>query len=473
MTQLIHDYTLDQGQLLAGKLRIIRKLGFGGMGAVYEVEHEITRHRRALKVLHPQLADMPAVVERFLREASAAGRIGNAHIVETFDAGKLDSGAPYIVMELLKGRTLADLLAGSGPLDLKRACDLLVQACDGVSAAHAAGIVHRDLKPENLFLTSSMESFVKILDFGISKFDAVLTGVEGLTLEGSPMGTPYYMSPEQVKGQKTVDTRTDVYALGVVLYECLTARRPFDGDSLPELIFQIAQGNYVRPTQLRPELPQLVDDVVQTAMAMDPAQRYASAQQLADALSRLLAAPERTVMFVPATTSKSSVPPTPSQRLGPAMTPGVFSRSSPSLRQSSTPRSSWKWPTFVIGVLVLLSITWAWSHSYRRGPDTKPSVAALSRDSKAIPAVHLVPSSNDVGAPLSRSGASAPEAPASKAEVQESSGQSKRALVVPAHAPSGASAASPGAPRVKPIPSPAAHTSRVSAQGLAEDNPFK
>ena len=148
------------GQVLAGKLRIVRLLGAGGMGAVFEVEHELTRHRRALKLLHPQMAGIPSVVERFLREASAAGRIGNRHIVETFDAGRLDTGEPYIVMELLTGRTLADVLEQRGPLSIDAACEIVIQACDAVSAAHAAGIVHRDLKPENLFLCGPDASFV-------------------------------------------------------------------------------------------------------------------------------------------------------------------------------------------------------------------------------------------------------------------------------------------------------------------------
>lgn len=279
---------LRVGTVVAGKLRIIRQLGAGGMGTVFEVEHELTRHRRALKLLHAQMKTIPDVVERFLREASAAGRIGNPHIVETFDAGLLDTGEPYIVMELLEGKTLADLLDESGPLDLKRACEIVMQACDAVHSAHAAGIVHRDLKPENLFLTGADESFVKILDFGISKFDVGKTGVEGLTLEGAPIGTPNYMSPEQIKGETEIDARTDVYALGVVLYECVTGRRPFESGNLLKLIHLVSFGNCAPPSKLRPGLPTTVDLVVGKAMSLDRNQRYSSAQELAGALSRLL-----------------------------------------------------------------------------------------------------------------------------------------------------------------------------------------
>lgn len=275
------------GTVLAGKLRVVRRLGFGGMGAVYEVEHELTRHRRALKLLHAEMRVVPGVVERFLREASAAGRIGNPHIVETFDAGYLDTGEPYIVMELLEGKTLAMLLEERGALSVDRACVILEQVADGVAAAHAAGIVHRDLKPENIFLTGAELSFVKLLDFGVSKFDSGTTGVPNLTLEGSPIGTPYYMSPEQVRGEKSVDARADVYALGVVFYECLTGNKPFLAETLPHLAVLIHEGRFQQPTSLVPGLPSAVDVIVSRAMASDPNERYARAQDFAAQLGRL------------------------------------------------------------------------------------------------------------------------------------------------------------------------------------------
>src|SRR5882672_4616958 len=173
---------LPEGTLVGGKLRILRLLGVGGMGAVYEIEHEITKHRRALKMLHAHFRAYPNVIARFLREASAAGRIGNPHIIETFDAGELESGEPYLVMEFLEGGTLSDLLGQKGRLELTELADLCSQACVGVQAAHDCGIVHRDLKPDNLFIiTRENKPFVKLLDFGVSKFDAELTGGMGMT----------------------------------------------------------------------------------------------------------------------------------------------------------------------------------------------------------------------------------------------------------------------------------------------------
>ncbi|MER2564586.1 MAG: serine/threonine-protein kinase, partial [Myxococcaceae bacterium] len=167
------DEQLQPGVVLLGKLRVVRLLGAGGLGAVYEVEHELTKHRRALKLLHPRHRENTEVVQRFLREASAAGHIGDPHIVETFDAGELPSGEPFLLMEMLEGQPLANLFRDSGRLPIALACDLVCQAAEAVDAAHRAGIVHRDLKPENLFVTQRAgKPFIKVLDFGISKFDS-------------------------------------------------------------------------------------------------------------------------------------------------------------------------------------------------------------------------------------------------------------------------------------------------------------
>jgi serine/threonine protein kinase len=280
--------TLISGTVIAGKLRIVRPIGAGGMGVVYEVEHEITKHRRALKVLHTRAAQQPGVLERFLREASAAGRIGNAHVAEAFDAGRLDSGEPYLLMELVDGETLDQRLQRMGPLSPGELADLVYQACEGVHAAHAAGIIHRDLKPENLIVsTRDGASFVKILDFGISKFDSARTGTLGITTEGLVMGTPYYMSPEQVRGAALIDARTDVYALGVILYECASGIRPYDARSIEVLAVAIHEGKATPLAELRPTLPPQFCAIVHRAMAVDRNQRFESAWALAEALAPL------------------------------------------------------------------------------------------------------------------------------------------------------------------------------------------
>lgn len=450
------------GQVLAGKLRIVRLLGAGGMGAVFEVEHELTRHRRALKLLHPQMAGIPSVVERFLREASAAGRIGNRHIVETFDAGRLDTGEPYIVMELLTGRTLAEVLEQRGPLSIDSACDIVIQACDAVSAAHAAGIVHRDLKPENLFLCGPDASFVKILDFGVSKFDSATTGVDGITLEGSPIGTPFYMSPEQVRGEKNIDARADVYALGVLFYECLTGRKPFVAETLPHLAVLIYQGKYATPSQVRNGLPPAVDFVVSRAMASDRSERFASAAEFSSAVSRLRSslAPAAMGQTQPLVQSE---PPLAPPRPMPALTPAVFT--SPPV-DAPKARARWWIPLGVVGIAALgvVAAQYARSHS-----EAASSAEAPSRDVPTRTAV--APVASEEAAPRLEPAATASVAAPASASV----GRAKLGVMV---APVAASASAtpssaPSAQANAPANSAPTPRSRASSYGLSQDNPFK
>jgi serine/threonine-protein kinase len=448
------------GQVLAGKLRIVRQLGMGGMGAVYEVEHELTRHRRALKLLHPQMAGIPSVVERFLREASAAGRIGNRHIVETFDAGLLDSGEPYIVMELLTGKTLAEVLEQRGPLPLERACDVLAQACDAVSAAHAAGIVHRDLKPENLFLAGPDLSFVKILDFGVSKFDAATTGVNGLTVEGSPLGTPYYMSPEQVRGEKSIDARADVYALGVLFYECLTGRKPFVADTLPHLAVLIYQGKYATPSEVRHGLPPAADVVVSRAMASDRGERYGSAAELAAAVSRLRASVAPGAMNQTQPLLAPALEPVEA-RPAPALTPAVFT-GPPS--ESLKPKPASKLWLFgaAFGVVAVALLGAA---LLRSEPEPAPAPTPdVSTQTAGSPALSPDPARSSAQVDT------APEASALRSRtLAAKAGEPAKASpsVVPV-APSAALSASPSAASSANVP-----RTRASSYGLSQDNPFR
>lgn len=302
---------LAPGTVLAGRFRVVRRLGFGGMGSVYEVEHEITKHRRALKLMHPAFAARAEHVARFLREASAAGRIGNPHIAETFDAGKLESGEPYIVMELLDGQPLSDLIEARGQLGFAEAISLTLQAAEGIEAAHAAGIVHRDLKPENVFVCAGPVPFVKILDFGISKFDPEKTGDSRLTVDGATMGTPTHMSPEQIRGQADIDGRTDVYALGLVLYESVTGRKVYFAETLTQLAVMIHEGRYAPVAHFRADAPAGFEEVIARALDANRDTRYQTVRAFAEALTRFVdwSAAPNTEQLGPTGARATSAPP--------------------------------------------------------------------------------------------------------------------------------------------------------------------
>jgi eukaryotic-like serine/threonine-protein kinase len=279
------DVTL--GQLLDKKYRIVRLLGEGGMGAVYEGENVRIRHRVAIKVLHAGIAMNGEAVGRFEREAQAAGQIGSEHIVEVYDLGELPGGARYMVMEYLDGENLSNRIARLGRIAPEDLGPIMVQLLEGLAAAHDAKIVHRDLKPENIFLQRSRsgKDFVKIVDFGISKFNVLGSDSPmSMTRTGTIMGTPFYMSPEQAKGVRNSDHRSDLYSAGVVLFECATGEVPFRGETFNELMFKIALEAPPDPEALVPGLDPHFATIIRTGMAREPAQRYQSASDFAQAI---------------------------------------------------------------------------------------------------------------------------------------------------------------------------------------------
>ena len=277
------------GDLVDGKYRIIRTIGEGGWGVVFEGENIRTYKRVAIKVLRPHSGLTKDIIQRFEREAQAAGRIGSEHIVEVYDLGSLEDSTHYMVMELLTGEELSSRLK-TGPMDGVSVAKLTLQLLDGLKAAHEAGILHRDLKPENLFLvpTRTGEEFVKILDFGISKFNAN-TANQSATMTGAVLGSPCYMAPEQARGLKQVDPRTDLYAVGTLMFESLTGRVPFTGDNFNDLMFKIVLAPRPDPREVLPTIDPTLALIVVKAMAIDPKERFQNAEEFSAALTDWLA----------------------------------------------------------------------------------------------------------------------------------------------------------------------------------------
>ncbi len=264
-----------------GPYRIARLLGVGGMGRVYKGVQPQIGSRVAIKVLSRECTDRKDLVDRFFSEARAVNLIRHENIVNVLDLSMLPDGRPYIVMEFLDGAPLADLVSRVGPMPLGGAARLAVEVLDALAAAHAKGIVHRDLKPDNVFITPAGRA--KVLDFGIAKLLPELGG--SFTQTGSLLGTPHYMSPEQASG-KPIDSRTDLYAMGVILFECATGHKPFYGDSMFDLLRKHVEMPPPSPRQLRPDLPPAYEAVILTALAKDPAQRFASAGAMTTALQQ-------------------------------------------------------------------------------------------------------------------------------------------------------------------------------------------
>ena len=279
------DFEVAAGDVVAGKYRIDRVIGAGGMGVVFAATHLALDERVALKFLLPEAAADAVTVARFLREGRAAAKIRSEHVARVFDVGKTEDGAAYLVMEHLEGQDLRALLRDHGKLPAASAVDFVLMACEALAEAHAAGIVHRDLKPSNLFLTQRADGSpcVKVLDFGISKIAAAGAFEADMTMTGtsSLLGSPRYMSPEQMTCSRDVDARSDVWALGVILHELMTGERPYAGANIPELCMNIAGSS---PTPLRghlPDAPEGLERAITKCLARDRDLRHADVAELA------------------------------------------------------------------------------------------------------------------------------------------------------------------------------------------------
>ncbi len=390
-----------------GRYRIVRQIGRGGMGAVYEAVHSDLEKRVALKVLLPSTAPQNDLIARFEREGRAAAKIRHPNVVDVSDVG-VEAGMPFLVMEFLEGEDLAHLLQREGALPVERVAEIMLPVLGAVAAAHAQGVVHRDLKPENIFLARLGDGSVvpKVLDFGISKI-ADVEGGTALTGSGMMLGTAHYMSPEQAQSTKSVDARSDQFTLGVILYECATGRKAFNGETLFTILRAIVEVNYMRPRLIRADLPERFEAMLMRAMSGAPGARFPSVAALADELRAFAPVGARASWEPPVGARASWVPP-----LGAATGPGGVlpdTLSASSRSASAGPSSSkGKWVVVALAVVALLAMAGGVASTMSAGSGVAtPPVTPIAA---AAPAPVRMAVTSPVTPPPSRPAVAAPMA---------------------------------------------------------------
>ncbi len=414
-----------QPSIIAGKYRLLHKLGQGAMGTVWQAEHLTLKSQVAIKFIQVDTASHADALLRFSREAQAAASLRSPHVVQILDYG-VDDGVPYIAMELLEGETLADRLTRVGRLEPSEVSHLMMHVGRAVARAHEAGIVHRDLKPDNVFVVrNDDEELAKVLDFGIAKSSAM----EGLgapaavgTRTGAVMGTPYYMSPEQTEGAKDVDLRSDIWSLGVIAFECILGKRPFEAETLGGLLLGICTRPMPIPSQLG-KVPAGFDAWFARACARDLSQRFASAREATQELRRVCdeSAPGMN------TNSAWPAPPAPTTALAPEVKPALGdSRGVPGQavegfasthldRAGASPKRTKRLSVFAFfGALLLGAIVLGWFLLARRAVPVSSAAGVLasgapaSARSGAFPGPPPLPIASD--SPRATSASTAPSA---------------------------------------------------------------
>jgi serine/threonine-protein kinase len=324
MSSAVGEVSVRPGDILAGKYRVERVLGSGGMGVVVSAHHMQLDERVAIKFLLPEALKNAEAVARFDREARAVAKIKSEHVARVIDVGQLDTGAPYIVMEYLDGGDLAAWLTQRGAMSVEQAVEFVLQACEAIAEAHALGIVHRDLKPANLFCILRADGLlsVKVLDFGISKATGVAASSPNMamTRTQSIIGSPLYMSPEQMQSSKAVDTRADIWGLGVILFELLARRVPFEGETIPELAIKIVSAPTPSLRAIRPDIPDALDQVIRRCLEKDREKRFHDVGEFARAVGGM--APERSRPSVDRITRVIQASGLSASGLGPATSTG-------------------------------------------------------------------------------------------------------------------------------------------------------
>ena len=458
------------GEILAGKYQVERILGVGGMGIVVAATHLGLGQLVALKFMLPTLVPKQEPTERFLREARVAVKLRSQHSARVLDVGVLDSGAPYLVMELLEGHDLASLVTHGVRLPVEDAVEYMLQVCEAMGEAHQSGIVHRDLKPANLFLTTDAggKPCVKVLDFGVSKLmsaDLQLTG----TVQA--LGSPLYMSPEQMKAARDVDGRSDIWALGVVLFELLTGITPFHAESLPDLCLKVFSEPPIALTSLRPDAPAALMSVILGCLEKDRARRFQSMAALAAALAPF--APPRARIYAERVASIQGValemsrptdvlPPEPA-RYEARSAPSLYS--SPAIAETAaiaqslplappSPSPSRRWAGALAAAVAIVAPIAVYL-ALRSPPGAPVEASSIVTAVLAVPAVPAVPSS---AAPSGSAEAAAPPAlPPPLVDVAPS------ATAPPA--PKATATAAPGSGKRPPAATPPSKAPRPDYEG--------
>jgi len=310
--------------LVAGKYRLTQLIGRGGMGSVWEGTHATLGTHVAVKFIEAEYAESPEARNRFENEARAAAKLRSKHVVEVYDHGLTEDGRPYIVMEYLRGEPLDKRLDRIGRIPPRDTARMLLQVCRALSKAHASGIVHRDLKPENVFLVWDEDDgadVAKVVDFGIAKFADNQLVNSSATRTGSVLGTPYYMSPEQARGLRSVDYRSDLWSVGVIAYRCLVGVLPFEGEGVGDLLVKLCTAPLPVPSQLAPDLPPGFDAWFSKALSREPEARFSSAAELAESLAAVCGLQVRGA-YATADIPIPSYAGGPSASASPAITPG-------------------------------------------------------------------------------------------------------------------------------------------------------
>jgi serine/threonine-protein kinase len=459
-----HPGIIPIGAVLVGRYRVERVIGQGGMGVVVKAMHLQLNQPVAMKFLLPEVLGNQQVVQRFLREAQAAVRLKSEHVARVIDVGSLESGAPYMVLEYLEGADLSNFPRSQ--LTVGGVIDLVLQACEALAEAHSLGIVHRDIKPANFFITRGSDGapLLKVLDFGISK--SPLAG-SNLTATQSVMGTPAYMSPEQMRSSRDVDHRTDIWALGVVLYELLQGMPPYGGDTFSSMVIKVVNDPLPRLTVA---LPADLDAVVYRCLEKDPARRFQNVAELAQALAKYAQSDTQAAISVQRTRSiiglearRSSVESGPGGR---AIPPSTLSGAAGA--RTSPPGSSRRWP-ILAGLVVLVAVVAvavvASNGGGQKAAGPGPAAASPSAAAPAPPAA--APTAPPAATPPAPSAVVAAPAPAAQPPAaQPPAAQPPAAPATPPSAPATATAqpaAQPsGTPAAQPAPATPEATSPVA-----------